>query len=131
MSFIEVLPFSIPIIAMLIGLRIALSAFHYRTKRNEMEHQERMLAIEKGVPLPTPPPQAEKSKNPYLWGFILIGFGLAMVIAMIIKGDNDWGWGLIFLLPGIGILAASLLFARQKEKNGGKQNGMTGNSPSL
>ncbi len=131
MGLVEVLPFSIPIIAILAGVAIAIASFDYRAKRNEMEHKERMLAIEKGVALPSPPPQAEKSKNPYLWGFILIGFGLAMMIAMIIEGDSDWGWGLIFLLPGIGILAAGSLYARQKERNGGKRNGMTGNSPSL
>jgi hypothetical protein len=103
---------SIPIVAMFIALAIARSALAQRTRRYELEHQERLLAIEKGAPLPplTMPPQ--RIRNPYVWGFILISIGVAMCLAMLIEGDEDWGWGLLFLLPGIAVLAANLLYLK-------------------
>jgi len=106
----------IPIIAIVGGVGIALAAFRHQAKRAELEHQERMLAIEKGVPLPPAMLPPARRRNPYIWGFILIGFGLAMMVAMLIEGEPDWGWGLIFMLPGLGIFLASHLFSNAKQR---------------
>jgi hypothetical protein len=115
----------IPIIAILTGLGIALAAFKHTSKRREMEHRERMAAIEKGLPLPQIPTmpvgQAQmmmpvKQRNPYLWGFILLGAGLAVIIAKIVEGNEDLGWGLVMLFVGMAILAANLLFTRQPKQ---------------
>jgi hypothetical protein len=110
---------TIPIIAIVGGIGIALAAFRHQAKRAELEHQERMLAIEKGVPLPPAMLPPARRRNPYIFGFILIGIGLAMMFAMQIEGDRDWGWGFMFLLPGLGILLANLLFSRAKAKENG------------
>lgn len=107
----------IPFIAILGGVVIAVMAMKHRLKRNQLEHAERMLAIEKGVQLPPSMIAPASRGNPYIWGLILIGFGLAMMIAMIIEGESDWGWGLIFLLPGLGILAANVLYTRDRKKD--------------
>ncbi len=115
-TLIPIVGMSIPIIAMLIALAIARAAFKHRTERDQMEHQERMLAIEKGAPLPPVTVPPEKGRNPYIWGFILIGVGLAMMVAMGIEGDEDWGWGMLFLLMGVGILTANLLFLRDRKR---------------
>ncbi len=111
----------IPIIAVVGGVGIALAAFRHQAKRAELEHQERMLAIEKGVPLPPTMLPPARRRNPYVFGFILIGFGLAMMIAMQIEGDHDWGWGLMFLLPGLGILLANILANRARPKENSAQ----------
>ncbi|RJP74056.1 MAG: hypothetical protein C4524_13560 [Candidatus Zixiibacteriota bacterium] len=115
---------SIPIIAMFVALAIARAALRQRTQRAEMEHQERMLAIEKGAPLPplTTPP--EKGKNPYLWGFILIAIGLAMMVGMWVEGDRDWGWSMLFLLPGVAILAANLLYLKRSKADQPPRNAL-------
>jgi hypothetical protein len=119
---------TIPIIAILGGVGIALTAFKHQARRAELEHQERMLAIEKGVPLPPAMLPPVRRRNPYVFGFILIGVGLAMIIAMNIEGDPDWGWGLTLLLPGLGILLANWLFSRSKALENGRASRLNGGS---
>jgi len=116
--FIPIVAMLIPITAILAGLGIALAALKHRAKTAELEHQERMLAIEKGVPLPPAAIPQTRQRNPYLAGFILIGIGLAMMIGMGIAGDEDWAWGAIFLLPGLAIILAHKLYTREREKKG-------------
>ena len=103
----------IPLVFILAGLGIALTALKHRAKRNELEHQERMLALERGAPLPpamVPPP---RTKNPYLWGFILVAFGLALSIGLATEGDSEWVWGGLFFFVGAGILLANWLHKRE------------------
>jgi hypothetical protein len=116
----------IPIIAILGGFVIALAAFRHNSKRRELEHQERMAAIEKGLPMPQiptmPASQAQmmlpiKQRNPYLWGFILLGAGLALVIGKVIEGNDDLGFALVLLFIGGAILAANFLFTNQRKQN--------------
>ena len=119
---VPVLAILIPIIAILGGIGMALVVFRHKNKQLELEHQERMAAIEKGIPLPqaasSPGPQPQvvlpsgRSRNPYLWGFILGGAGLALVIGKLIEGNDDLGFALVLLFIGLAILAANLLFVR-------------------
>jgi hypothetical protein len=90
----DFLPFLIPITGIVMGCGIPLLAIYtdYR-KRREMftlYHQERMAAIEKGIELP-PLPEAffndgkdGKNRSPH----------------------RDLGWGLFWLLGGLGLLVA-------------------------
>ena len=110
-----------PILAIVGGLGIALAAMRHQARKAELEHQERLAAIEKGVPLPPAMVCPPKRKNPYIWGFILISYGLAMMVAMIIEGEPDWGWGLIFMLPGLGILLANHLYSNAKQRENSAQ----------
>ena len=87
-------------------------AIKYAEKRRKFEHEERILAIEKGVEIPIAPP---KEKNPYTLPFVLIGIGLAIVIGCVFIGHEDWIWGLVALFIGGGMLAARLLLKKQKE----------------
>ncbi|MCX7834605.1 MAG: hypothetical protein N2450_00880 [bacterium] len=90
----------------------------YAMRKNELRHQERMAAIEKGVPLLPDDPRAiqmitEDTKtsttyNPYKWPLILSFVGAAFVIANIIEGD-DWGFGLVLLALGIALYLANHL----------------------
>ena len=72
-------------------------------KKRRMEHEERMLAIERGTMLPPSPPEKKNCRNPYRWPVIFIGLGVAMMAAMAYQGDEDFAWGLLPLLVGIGL----------------------------
>ena len=84
-------------------------------KKSRFEHDQRMLAIEKGVDIPMAP---AKEKNPFIWPFIWIGIGLAMLISFGVIGDEDWPglWGLLPLFIGAGMLAARMLFRKYKKE---------------
>jgi len=83
-------------------------------KRTKMEHEERMLAIERGIPLPPHP--EKKVRNPYKWPAILIAIGLAMFYAMLVQGDDDWAWGVMPILIGVGLVMAHLRNMRDRHK---------------
>jgi len=114
-AFVSVL---IPIIMMLIPLVIVLFWINRNYKTRELEHQERMLAIEKGVALPEPvqPSQKSKSNYPYTWPFIFIGFGLALIlIYFIIDADVEaFGFGLISLFVGLGLFLSRYYGAKKE-----------------
>ncbi|MCF7810980.1 hypothetical protein K9N50_08315 [bacterium] len=105
----------IPIIAIILGNAMVVLVVYfivqYANKRKQFEHDERMLAIEKGANIPIAPP---KEKNPYIWPFVFMGAGLALFIGLLAAGD-EWYWGLAFMLIGGGMLAARLLAAKQKK----------------
>lgn len=90
-------------------------------KQNRNEHEERMLALEKGVDIPLTP-EKKKEKNPYVWPFILIALGLAIAVRSILEGDFSLSWSLIPLLMGVGLLIAHYIFQRQKEKDEKKED---------
>lgn len=108
----------IPIVAILVGFGIAIVAFRARAKRNQLEHEERMLALEKGLPVPTPSTPPIKKRNPYIWGFVLMAFGIAISIGMLNEGDPDWVYGGVFFFPGAAILIANLLHQRDLKRDG-------------
>jgi hypothetical protein len=88
-----------------------------RQKRLELIHQERMLAMEKGIPLPELPDLPEEygitwikemwraqtvnPKWPLGLGAIFICLGLGLSIALYFSGDA-WSFGIIFIFLGIG-----------------------------
>jgi len=115
----------IPILAISVGALIAITALKHNTAKREQEHRERMLAIEKGVGLPQPVIPPVKRKNPYLWGFIFVGLGVAMGISLIIQGDDDWVWGMVFFCVGLAILLAHNMHDRQiRRDTEGVRNGL-------
>lgn len=104
-----------------------------RQKRLEMIHQERMLAMEKGIPLPELPefPEARPSaRSGAEWGplnprwplgvgmiFILVGLGTSL--AYYLAGDAElaraaqvarvWPFGLIGVAAGLGFIVHYLI----------------------
>lgn len=80
-----------------------------RFRIKKLEHDERMLAIEKGVDIPISPivERRQRSHNPYTWPFVLIGIGLALVLGNVFAWELDEiGWELIPLLIGVGMLVS-------------------------
>ena len=86
-------------------------------RHKELEHKERIMAMEKGIPIPEPPREERKRRRPRyltirLWGFIMFAFGIAFGIALGAEiGARHGLWGLIAVFMG-----AALLFAAAAEK---------------
>ncbi len=106
----------IPIIGIIIGNAMVVAVVYfivqYHSKRKKYEHEERMLAIDKGADIPMTPP---KEKNPYIWPFVFIGAGIATTIGGIAYQEGVWVFGLVLMLIGAGMLTARLLLAKQKK----------------
>ena len=86
--------------------------------RRKLEHEEIMLAIEKGVDVPL---RTKRERNPFGWPFFLIAFGVAFVIGIIFSGTSEYlFWVFQPILIGAGILAAHFLFKKMKKKNEAK-----------
>ncbi len=118
-------PDLVPVVMFLSGAGIAITAMILRSKRNQLEHQQRMTAMEKGIPLPESPITQPKEKNPYFWGFVFIAFGLALSWYFLNEYSEEWFFAPMFLLVGIAVLAANLLHRRDAKKSikGEKVNG--------
>ena len=80
-------------------------------------HQERMELIKQGIN-----PATTKVSTPgtgsLLWGLLLTAAGLGMVITFITgHGDDEtFGFGLVFMLGGIGLIVYYILTKPQREK---------------
>lgn len=109
------------VIAILIPLLVVIGVFATvivgvlsENRRKELAHKERLIAMEKGLPLPE---QEREEKNPrYLslraWGLVMTFLGVAVVIGISAEAGARHGmWGLCPL--GIG---AALLVAAYTEK---------------
>ena len=86
-----------------------------------MEHDERMLAIERGVDIPLSPsstPKKSRHYNPYLWPFILIGLGIALVFSDMLGGHFDFGSKMIPLMIGVAMLIGHATHSKYKKKHG-------------
>ncbi len=122
----ELVAIFIPIIAVLGGVLIAVTAVVVGGRRKELEHRERIIAMEKGLPIPGPiaEPERPKYSGRRTNGLVMTGIGLALTIALSAEdGFSDGGvWGLIPLFIGIGLLVAGSLDKRewesQQRKNG-------------
>lgn len=80
-------------------------------------HKERMELIKQGIN-----PATTKVSTPgtgsLLWGLLLAAAGLGMVITFIAgHGDDEtFGFGLVFLLGGVGLIVYYVLTKPQREK---------------
>ena len=120
-SFIEpeLVAISIPILAVVGGVLIAITAIITKGRQKEQEHRERVLAIEKGIapPVPAAEPERPKYSSRRANGLVMTGVGLALTIAMWVEDGADTGvWGLIPLFIGIGLLIAGMIDKREYEE---------------
>ena len=128
--------FWVPIVAIVFSLGMAmlgLWADHQRrSQKLEHQHRERMAAIEKGIPLPPPVPEASerpegKMANPARMlrsGVLLLSLGIVLFFAINAAGGSEGAlFGLIPATLGLANLAyAAVLFKKERdagtEKNG-------------
>lgn len=112
----------IPITAVIGSFVIAIVAIIVDGKKKDRIHQERLVAIEKGYPLPEP--EEKKEKPVYAtrraWGLVWAGLGLALTIALAANPEaaevNAWGWGLLPMFIGVGLLVAGHLDKKEWDK---------------
>ncbi len=116
----------IPILAigggLLTGIIIAVSAMYFDHKKQVMRNQERMAAIEKGLPLPDLA-KADSSggcyRNSLYRGIRLLFIGLGLALALYITVDLKAAiWGVFVATIGLGHLCY-WFFVERNQMSGG------------
>ncbi len=100
----------VPIVFFAACVLIVYFLMQAKMKRAKMEHEERMLAMERGILIPAR--RQEVVRNPYKWPIILIALGVAWLGASLFQGDDDFLWALLPLIVGIGLIIAHLRTSR-------------------
>jgi hypothetical protein len=125
----------IPIVFLLGAALVIAVAIVMQGRKKDLDHKERLLALEKGLPLPEPP---EKETRPVhatrrSWGLVWAGIGLALTIALAVNPDsadvNAWAWGLIPLFIGTGLLIAAILDKKEWERMRAEKESGSGGPP--
>lgn len=107
---------------------LLLVAWHLRNSRRdrrlELQHKERMMAMEKGIPLPELPPELETERRPLFeravaairinprWPlglgalFVMLGTGISVALALSQEAEHYrvWSFGLIPVFFGVGLM---------------------------
>jgi Domain of unknown function (DUF6249) len=125
-----ILALSIPIIAIVMGIGIAMlrTWLDYKKKKElfELHHRERMAAIDKGIELPPLPvellagPQERYPNDPLKTGLVWTLIGVAVSVALFLAGRDQWAWGLIPAAVGVANL---IYFAITRKANGDSATG--------
>ncbi|MBX9901312.1 MAG: hypothetical protein K2Y28_11080 [Burkholderiaceae bacterium] len=114
----HILPFMIPIIAILMGLGISMLAiwleYKKKTRLFELHHKERLLAIERGMDVPPLPPEffmrlrgseLDAKASSLRRGLQLLMVGLALGVALLINfGPDAAVWALLPIALGLAYL---------------------------
>jgi hypothetical protein len=114
----------IPIVAVVGGMAIAIVGVITKSKEEELKHKERIIAMEKGIPIPESAPCQPKTDKPrYLairaWGLVITLIGVALIISISIGQQDDPRHGIWGLIPtglGVGLLMAAWFEKRDMEK---------------
>jgi len=109
---------AIPVMFLVCGVAIAITAMIVNGNQKELKHRERILSMEKGI---EPPKDIVKKKRPaYLtmraWGMVFSFISLALLIGLIPEAGFRHGmWGLMPGGLGVGLLVAA--YFEQKDSN--------------
>ncbi|MBN1163182.1 MAG: hypothetical protein JXB45_01250 [Candidatus Krumholzibacteriota bacterium] len=102
----------IPVTFLICAVAVIITVIIINAGRKELEHKEKILALEKGIELP---PAVAKKKSPrYLsmraWGFVFTCLGIALIIGISAESGLRHGlWGLLPTSLGVGLLIAAYL----------------------
>lgn len=108
----------IPIVAMVITGVVIIYAIHRNYRVRQLEHAERLAAIEKGVDIPMPPASKTKPVYPFTWPFIFIAFGLALILIYVFMPHADeeaLGFGLVIFFVGGGLFASRFIGVKKDQ----------------
>jgi hypothetical protein len=137
----HIIPFFVPIIAIILGIAIGMLGLilDYRKKSRmfELHHQERLLAIERGMEVPPLPPEfffnprrdggSGSGASSLRWGLIWLLLGAALGVAM---GLNDGiaqaSWALLPAAVGLAQIIFYFLTAPDARTAGAKPSAQSG-----
>jgi amino acid transporter len=113
----------IPIVSIMGGITIAIVAIVMAARKKELEHKERIIAMEKGIEIPIEPPKEEKRRPKHRThrtsGLVVTFVGIALSFAMYVSGGPEAGvWGLPILAVGLGLLVSSFLERKDEGAEG-------------
>jgi hypothetical protein len=115
---------SIPVVAIIGGITAGIVKTLSKQRMLELAQKERILALERGVdPERLPRIELPRDMRPkdgptfeqrqlrrsnvlMIWGLLAGGFGLAMLLAMIVT-KSEWAFMLIFVFVGIALMLGS------------------------
>lgn len=123
----DVFALVIPIVAILGGITIAIVAVIMGGRKKELEHKERLLAMEKGMPIPEGRDRRDRPahKRHRTGGLVCACLGISLSFAMYVSGGIEAGvWGLPLVGIGVGLLASSTIERREEESTGPDQGGV-------
>lgn len=117
----ETLAVLIPVIAVFGGITIAIVGVIYRGREEELKHKERIIAMEKGLPIPEEPAKPPRKSNSFLallgWGLVISFISFGIIISVAVKSGLENGlFGLIPLGVGVGLLAAAIAAKRSGDR---------------
>ena len=86
-----------------------------RRIRTQLLHDERMLALEKGLPVPLELGDFGKKRRPYVRGLVFLAVGVGLIIMGAFLSDNGMiGFGAIPAMIGIALIIADKLVKEKK-----------------
>jgi hypothetical protein len=132
----HILPIFIPIVAIIMGVGVAMLAIWTNYKRKsemfELHHKERLLAIERGMEVPSLPDDFFKTSGKLAatpddrlrYGLMWLLVGVALMIALALNsGLERAAWGLLPVAVGLAYLIYYAIVARNQPSNPKQQNG--------
>jgi hypothetical protein len=135
LDVVPILGVSIPIVAIVMGLGIGMLKLYldYRKKREliQTHHAERMAAIDKGIELPSLPPEFfQEYRRPPLTvtsylrrGLLWLLIGIAVTTALAATHNHNYWWGLVPAAVGVANLLTYFFASREKQPPGDDQAG--------
>ena len=113
---------AVPMLALLIPIIATLGAFTMIIFLRKYQNDERMAMIAKGI---APPERLSREINPsnsLRWGFILIGFGIGLLMGSLLESVTDLNddtahFSMIFIFGGLGLLASYFYQMNLDKKN--------------
>jgi hypothetical protein len=109
----------IPILAVIGGIALAIVGIITKSREEELKHKERIVAMEKGLPVPEMPKEERRThfSRHRTWGLVLTFLGLALIAQRLFSGNETAGTGgIIVAAIGIAFLCASWLDRRDAER---------------
>ncbi len=111
----HIIPFFIPIIAIVMGIGIAMLGlwldYQKKSRMFELHHKERLMAIERGMEIPPLPAEffvngrrepAGAHSSSLRWGLTWLLLGLAAAVALVLnEGPQAASWALLPIALGL------------------------------
>jgi ABC-type enterobactin transport system permease subunit len=115
----ETIAILIPVTAIMGGIAVAIVSILMASRKKELEHKERLIAMEKGIEVPQA--RQPETRPAYLsnrsGGLVMTMLGIALTIAIwTVAGPTGGVWGLVPLAIGVGLLISSTLEKKEVEK---------------